>query len=58
MDERTILEGVPGTLLDYALAGDKVVVLNSPVLGIKFDNILKGESPLGSTLQIYSVRGR
>ena len=58
VDERTILEGVPGTLLDYALAGDKVVVLNSPIFGIKYQSILKGENPLGSTLQIYSVRGR
>ncbi len=58
VDERTIVDDVSGTLLDYALAGDKVVVLSSPMLGIKFGNIMKGESPLGSTLQIYSVRGR
>jgi hypothetical protein len=58
MDERTLVEDVPGTLLDYALAGDKIVVLASPLLGIKFDNILKGENPLGASLHIYSVRGR
>jgi hypothetical protein len=58
MDERTLVENVAGTLLDYALAGDKVVVLSSPLLGIKFDNILKGENILGTSLQIYSVRGR
>ncbi len=58
VDERTIVDDVSGTLLDYALAGDKVVVLSSPMLGIKFGNIMKGENPLGSTLQIFSVRGR
>ena len=58
MDERAIVEDVPGTLLDYALAGDKIVVLSSPLFGIQFGNIIKGESPLGSTLQIYSVKGR
>ena len=58
MDERTLVENVPGTLLDYALAGDKVVVLASPLFGIKFENILKGENPLGASLHIYSVSGR
>ena len=58
MDERTVVDDVPGTLLDYALAGDKIVVLSSPMFGLKFDNIVKGESPLGTTLRIYSVRGR
>jgi hypothetical protein len=58
MEERSFIEDVPGTLLDYALAGDKVIVLTSPFLGIKFENILKGENPLGSALYIYSVRGR
>ena len=58
MDERTVVDDVPGALLDYALAGDKIVVLSSPMLGIKFENILKGENPLGSTLQIYSIKGR
>jgi hypothetical protein len=58
MEERMLIDDVPGTLLDYALAGDKVVVLASPFLGIKFENILKGESPLGVVLYIYSVKGR
>ncbi len=58
MDERTVIDGVPGTLLDYAIAGDKMVVLASPFLGVKFENILKGENPLVSVLYIYSIRGR
>jgi hypothetical protein len=56
MDEGVLVDGIKGTLLDYALAGDKVIVLASPFLGVKFGNILKGENPLGVTLYIYSVR--
>jgi len=57
MEESVLINDVPGTLLDYALAGDKIVVLTSPFLGIKFGNVIKGESPLGSVLYIYSARG-
>lgn len=58
VDARTLVDDVPGTIYDYALAGDKAVVLASPFLGIKFGNILKGENPLGGSLYIYSIKGR
>jgi hypothetical protein len=58
MDEGVLLDNIKGTLLDYAVAGDKIIVLTSPFLGIKFGNILKGENPLGTVLYIYSVKGR
>jgi len=58
MDEGVLVDDIKGTLLDYALAGDKIIVLTSPFLGIKFTNILKGENPLGTALFIYSVKGR
>jgi len=58
MDEQTLINDVPGTLLDYALVGDKVVVLTSPFLGVKFENILKGENPLVAMILIYSVGGK
>lgn len=58
MDEGVIIDGIKGTLLDYTVAGDKLAVLTSPFLGIKFSNILRGENPLGSMLYIYSVKGR
>lgn len=57
MEESILIDDVPGTILDYALVGDKIVVLSSPFLGIKFGNVLKGESPLGTVLSIYSARG-
>jgi hypothetical protein len=58
MDEGILIDNIRGTLLDYALAGDEVIVLSSPFLGLKFENILKGENPLGGVLSIYSVKGR
>jgi hypothetical protein len=58
MDEGVLIDNIKGTLLDYAVAGDNMIVLTSPFLGIKFGNILKGENPLGTVLSIYSVKGR
>jgi hypothetical protein len=58
MEEGVLVDNIKGTLLDYVVAGDKIIVLASPIMGIKFENILKGENPLGSVLYIYSVKGR
>lgn len=58
MESSVLVDDITGTLLDYAVAGDKMIVLSSPFLGIKFGNILKGENPLGTVLSIYSVKGR
>jgi hypothetical protein len=58
MEEGVLVDNIKGTLLDYAVAGEKIIVLTSPFLGIKFDNILKGENPLSSVLYIYSIKGR
>lgn len=58
MEEGQMIDGVSGSLLDYALSGDKVVVLASPFMGIKFGHILKGEDPFGTMLYVYLVKGR
>lgn len=58
MEEGVLIDDVPGTLFDYALAGDKIIALSSPFLGVKFGNVLKGENPLGTLMFIYSARGR
>jgi len=58
MEERIIVENIPGNVLDYTLADDRLIVLDRPLFGIKFQNILKGENPLGSVLYIYSLKGR
>jgi len=60
MEEGVLIDNIKGSILDYAVAGDKILVLVSPTLGlgIKPENILKGENPLGSKLYIYSmIRG-
>jgi hypothetical protein len=60
MEEDVLIDNIKGSLLDYAVTGDKIFVLASPAfgLGIKLENILKGENPLGSKLYIYSmIRG-
>jgi hypothetical protein len=58
MEEGVLVDDIKGTLLDYAVAGEEMIVLTSPFMGIKFGNILKGENPLGTVLFIYSVKGR
>ena len=58
MEEGVLIDGIKGSILDYAVLGDTVMVLMSPMFGIKPENILKGENPLGSKLYIYSLKGR
>jgi FG-GAP-like repeat len=58
MEESVVVDGIRGTVLDYALEGDQIIVLASPLLGLKFENILKGENPVGSTIFIYAIKGR
>ncbi len=58
MEESVLIDDVPGSILDYSLVGDKIVVLSSPLFGVKLGNVVKGESPLGSVLYIYSARGK
>jgi hypothetical protein len=58
MEENVLIDGLSGGVMDYALASDRLLVLSSPLFGIKAKNILKGESPLGSILYVYSLKGR
>jgi hypothetical protein len=57
MEEGVVIDNIKGSILDYAVVGEKIFVLVSPTLGlgIKPENILKGENPLGSMLYIYSI---
>ena len=56
MEEGTYIDKVSGTILDYNIAGGKIFVLASPMLGIQAGNILKGENPFQTTLYIYSIK--
>lgn len=58
MEQGEVVDGIKGSLLDYAVSGDDVIVLSSPFMGIKFGNIIKGEDPFGTTLYVYLVKGR
>ena len=55
MGEGVLIDDIIGSVLDYAVSGNRLIVLTSPLLGIKFKNILKGENPLGKMLLIYSL---
>lgn len=58
VEERGLLEEIGGEILDYAIIGDRIVVLSKPLFGIRASNILKGESPFGTMLYIFSLKGR
>jgi hypothetical protein len=58
MEESVLVDGLGGSILDFAVSGDQVLILTSPMMGVKFGNILKGENPLGTMLFIYSLKGR
>ncbi len=57
MQEGILIDDISGTLSDYVVAGDKILVLRSPLFGIKPGNILKGENPLKTELLIYTLKG-
>lgn len=57
VDEGVFIDDISGTLLDYAIAGDKIIILSSPPLGIRPKNILKGENPIKTELSIYINEG-
>jgi len=57
MEETTIVDGISGGIMDYAVSGDRIYVISKPLFGIKAKNILKGENPLGSMLYVYSMKG-
>jgi hypothetical protein len=58
MEERILVDDISGSLLDYAIAGDRLIVLCKPLFGLKAKNILKGENPVGDMLYIYSLKGQ
>jgi hypothetical protein len=57
MEERIIIDDIPGKALDYTIADNGIIVLDMPMLGIKFENLLKGENPIGTVLYVYPMKG-
>ncbi|MCI0468865.1 MAG: hypothetical protein L0Y62_02230 [Nitrospirae bacterium] len=58
IEEKAFIERISGEILDYAIAGDRLIVLSKPFLGTTPQNILKGENPFGTMLYIFSLKGR
>lgn len=58
VEERVFIEEFNEEVLDYAILGDRMLVLAKPFLGLQAWKILKGENPLSSTLYIFSTKGR
>lgn len=58
LDETILVDNIKGGIADFTMHGDRLFVLSTPVLGLKFGNILKGENPISSTITMYGLRGR
>ena len=57
MEDDVLVDNIGGTLLDYAVDHDKIIILASPLFGIKPGNILKGENPGNTEILIYPLKG-
>jgi hypothetical protein len=57
MEEGVLIDNMKGTLLDYTIAGGRIIALRSPLFGFKAGNILKGENPVQTELLLYSLKG-
>ncbi len=57
VEEKGLLQEIGGEILDYAIVGDRILVLSKPLFGIRPKNILKGENPFGIMLYIFSLKG-
>jgi len=58
MEQRVLIDGISGSVLDYTVVGDRLIVLTKPLFGFKAKNLMKGESLLGTMLYVYSLTGR
>ncbi len=58
VEQRVFIEDISGEILDYAVVGDRLLVLSKPLFGLQPKNILKGENPIVTNLQVFSLKGR
>jgi hypothetical protein len=58
VEERGFLEEMSGNILDYAVIGDRILVLVKPYLLGQAKSILKGQNPTGMKLYVFSTKGR
>jgi hypothetical protein len=57
MEENIVIDGIDGTIMDYAVTSDNIFVLSSPLFGMRAGNILKGENPIKKELTVYPLKG-
>lgn len=57
MEEGVLIKNINGNIQDFMVDGNKVIVLNSPMLGLRPGKLLKGKNPFGKVLTIYSMKG-
>ena len=57
VEERTFIENAGGDLLDYDVAGDRVIVLSKATISSGAAKIFKGESPFGVMVYVFSLKG-
>ncbi|MDA8174742.1 MAG: hypothetical protein M0018_09180 [Nitrospiraceae bacterium] len=48
---------ISGTVLDMAVTKNKLIVLDKPMLGMKFANILQGDNPFTEAIFVYPLEG-
>ncbi|GAB4390483.1 MAG: hypothetical protein Kow0025_22840 [Thermodesulfovibrionales bacterium] len=58
VQEIPLVEDISGNVLDFAVSGDRLFVLASPLMGFDPGRILKGRSPFSTKFYIYSLKGR
>ncbi|MEW6117607.1 MAG: VCBS repeat-containing protein [Nitrospirota bacterium] len=58
VEERIFIENAGGEVLDYDLAGDRLIVLSRVPWGEKAKGLLKGISPGGVMLYVFSLKGK
>lgn len=58
VEENPFIEKFGGNVLDYYPVGDRIVVLAKVPWLTKAQNLIKGESPFGVMLYVFSTRGR
>jgi hypothetical protein len=60
VEERSYLEALDGSILDYAVIGDRLLVLIKPYMLTMgtIRTLFKGENPSGIMLYVFSAKGR
>ncbi len=55
LKEEGLIKDIGGTMIDFAIMGDKIVIIVKPFLGIKMGNIIKGKNPFKRNLYVFSL---